>query len=361
MDPLNWALLLLAAAGVFVYFKWTKAPVPTAQSTVNEDTRKQAHPLILPPAEGAATDLFELTPVPLAIRPTPRLSSVTHSLGSFNPVIRDALWLPQRQMILRLEGELEMAQQAEASEHFVIAGPANQPGALLARTVAELEKVLAFLVKSFELPQPVELWYGRAMVLLLSNRKLFDHVAWLTRAGVAGSTTGSYFLAEQRIVLIPIYATRLGGFGAALQQQVSRAFLYCLMGQTGRYSQWVEEGLARWIDAQAPRIADRAAVAPASPVAADASTAFDPRTIVTPDAWAQAKDDPATLDRLSSTSQQVIAWLMARHRGALLKYLQAAKGAPNPDALWHQALGLDAAGLVGAWTSENPTPTPPKT
>lgn len=241
-DVVQWGLFLAVLAAFLGYYFWPE-PMGKADAEVHVDdnTRKKANAMIALAADAPAGELFTLVEPPLHIQANAAASE--SNLPSAE--LREALWVKQRAMITRLEGELDYAQQADISEHFAIAAPANQPASLLQKTVKDLEGMVEQIRKHLRLEKQDELWHGRALILMLSNRKIFDHVAWLTGAGLAASAPGAFTLSQDRVVLIAIYATRLGGFARPLTLQVARA---CICGAGGNKTpKWLEYGLALWL------------------------------------------------------------------------------------------------------------------
>ncbi len=346
MDSTNLILIGLAAALIVWYWLGSRDDGPENQEKAHQETRKAARALIALPADSARADLFELQPMPLRIVPTQTMVQefALPPADTSDPVLRDALWLRQRELIVRLESELEMAQQAEVSDHFAVAGPANQPGQMLDKTLGDLEKAFRFFAERFEAPVPHQLWVGRALVLLLSNRKLFDHVAWLTGAGSVASRTGSYFLANDGIVLIPLYATRLGGYGRTLLRQVVRVFLYHLDAKPYSFPRWLEEMLALWAQPHCPGLVDQAP-APLrqqqqqgnKPAEVD-EVAFSAADVFNDDKWDQAFDEPLLMEKMTAEAVRLGKTVMQTHSAQLVKVLHETKAGGDFAALWSQHL-----------------------
>ena len=324
-QPTDWLLFAIVIAALLGYMFWPARVEPDTEVSMSEQTRKQARPVIQLPADGARDDLFCLEPMPLAISATDqlRLLSATESESA----IRDALWVCQRQLIQRLESELDYAQQADLSDHFAIAAPANQPATLLSTTLSELEGMLGKLRTLLEIPANQPLWHGRAMVLLLSNRKLFDHVAWLTSAGAGPSAPGAYTLVRDGVVLMPLYATRLGGFARPLALQVARATLRTL---TRPLPRWFEEGLAMWaVDAlQGQGLQGETLLA-------------DAADVLNADAWKKAGDDSSQYERLVFASHRIVLDLAAQDQAKLIGYFRALLDGQDPSESFRTSFGDD--------------------
>jgi hypothetical protein len=303
----DWLLFVIGVAALLGYMFWPSRAEPDAEVSVSEQTRRQARPVIPLPETDAREDLFTLEPMPLAIRATGALSAASAALSP--RAIADGLWVYQRKLIQRLESELDYAQQADLSDRFAIAAPANQPATLLSTTLGELETTLGKLLDLWKIRFDQPLWHGRAMVLLLSNRKLFDHVAWLTSAGVGPSAPGSYTLVRDGVVLMPLYATRLGGFSRPLALQVARATLRSL----GRpLPHWFEEGLAMWaVDVlQGPALQGETMLAEAAEALSD-------------DAWAKANEDSSQYEKLVFASHRIVMNLAGQDQAKVVDYLHA--------------------------------------
>ena len=324
-DPTNWLLFAIVVAALLGYMFWPARVEPDAEVAMSEQTRKQARPVIPLPQDGARDDLFCLEPMPLAITATAQLRLL--KVSEPDAAIRDALWVCQRQLIQRLESELDYAHQADLSDHFAIAAPANQPATLLSTTLTELEGMLGKLRNLLEVPADQPLWHGRAMVLLLSNRKLFDHVAWLTSAGAGPSAPGAYTLMRDRVVLMPLYATRLGGFARPLALQVARATLRTL---TRPLPRWFEEGLAMWaVDAlQGQGLQGETLLADGAEVLSD-------------DAWKKAADDSSQYEKLVFASHRIVLDLAAQDRAKLIGYFRALLDGQDSSESFHASFGDD--------------------
>lgn len=320
-DATNWILFAVLVGALLAYMFWPAKVEPDAEVSVSEQTRKQANAVIPLPASGAREDLFSLEPMPLAIRATNKLSEAAGD----QLVIRDALWVCQRQLIQRLESELDYAQQADQSDHFAIAAPANQPATLLTNTLNDLETMLGKLRDLLQLPPDRRLWHGRAMVLLLSNRKLFDHVAWLTAAGVGPSAPGAYTLVQDGVVLMPLYATRLGGFARPLTLQVARA---TLRGLGRPLPRWFEEGMAMW-----------AADALQGPGLQGETLLADGPEILSDEGWKSAAEDSSRYEKLVFASHRVVMNLAAQDQSALIAYLKGLLAGQDPVATFQSTFG----------------------
>jgi hypothetical protein len=322
-DPINWILFAIVIAALLGYMFWPARVEPDAEVSVSEQTRKQARPVIQLPADGARDDLFCLEPMPLAIAATDQFRLLKASESE--AIIRDGLWVCQRKLIQRLESELDYAQQADLSDHFAIAAPANQPATLLSSTLTELEGTLGKLRNLLQIPADQPLWHGRAMVLLLSNRKLFDHVAWLTSAGVGPSAPGAYTLVRDRVVLMPLYATRLGGFARPLAVQVARATLRTLNRPLPR---WFEEGLAMWaVDALLGQ-----------GLQGETMLADGPE-VLNADAWKSAGDDSSQYEKLVFASHRIVMDLAAQDQPKLIAYFRALLDGQDPSASFRASFG----------------------
>ena len=331
-DVINWILIGALVAAFVAYFFWPEHTRAQAEVKRDEETRKHAKPLVALASDAADANLFALSHVPLAVRANAALPNRLAAVPSPQPAeIRDALWTQQRGMITRLESELDYAQQADISDHFAIAAPANQPGALIQKTLGELEENLKKIRSLLRVDAQRPLWHGRAMVLMLSNRKLFDHVAWLTSVGLAASAPGAFMQAEDDIILIGLYATRLGGFMRPLTRQVSRAVIRCVGGPA--VPQWVEYGLAYWVTDQiapkppaptpapAPQQPGRPAVqAPPQPIPEEELKWDDQQSlaIFEPQQWTASADDSAKLERLVAWSAMYVATAMKKSPESLL-------------------------------------------
>lgn len=318
-DASNWAIFAIVVLALIAYWLWPQSESPDAEVGVSEETRKQAKSLIALAADGAKEDAFVLEPMPLKIRE-----------GQLDPslspdAVRDSLWVCQRAMIQRLESELDYAQQADVSEHFAIAAPANQPATLLTSALADLEKTLGKLRTLWSLPETSGRWRGRALVLLLSNRKLFDHVAWLTAVGSGPSAPGAYTLVNDGTVLMPIYATRLGGFARPLTLQVARAVLRNLSQTLPR---WFEEGLAAWS-------AD--AVAGAVPQAETPMS--DAADILNSDKWEDAQGDSLLYEKMVYASYRVVALLAKQEQAAVVDYFADLLRGDEPSGAFEKRFG----------------------
>lgn len=330
-DQTTWLLFGLLVAAALAYYFWPETTKAEAEVSMDEATRKQAKPLIALAADSADQQLFELSHTPLRVHAGGKLKSGE----SLDPKeVREALWAQQRAMITRLESELDYAQQADITDHFAIAAPANQPGALLQKTLKELEGLHGQMRKLLKLTDEQPLWHGRALILMLSNRRLFDHVAWLTSAGLAASAPGAFTLWEDDIVMITIYATRvelgllddsqnapapvyssvpapaksapsaLPSFTRPLTLQACRAAVCSVGGQTT--PKWVEYGLANWMTDQVlgkPQLAQNEQ----APKWTDSGTA-----IFGPAAWDKASEDSGKLEQLVTYSMLFVQAAMVK-------------------------------------------------
>jgi hypothetical protein len=351
-DETTLILFGLLALAMLAYYFWPEVSRAQAEVKMDGQTRKKAQPMIALASDEVKEQIFELQPMPLRIVTGEKLKA--DSTLDRN-VVRDALWVQQRALITRLESELDYAQQADISEHFALAAPANQPGELLQKTLKGLENALAQIRLLLKLEPERPLWHGRAMILMLSTRKLFDHVAWLTGAGLAASAPGAFVLSDDGVVMITIYATRVelgildrdaneeqGGMAVRGQNiaqlgdkpaaymrpmtlQVSRAVVLAVGG--ARTPKWVEYGLAHWMaeqiagktklrkDEKPPTWCDEAAVI------------FDARE------WDKAGDDTARLEQLVAWSSVHVGTLMSKSAGQLLGVLNGLRGGTESDAV----------------------------
>ena len=336
-DITTWVLVLALVAAFVAYAFWPQTSKAQSEVKRDDETRKQAQPLIAL-AAADQQQLFELTQVPLGIHVT---TALRDRLASEKPPeeneIRESLWAQQRGMITRLESELDYAQQADISACFAIAAPANQPAALLQKTLSELEGNLKKIRTLLGVQTQEPFWHGRAMILMLSTRKLFDHVAWLTGAGLAASAPGAFMLSEEGVVLISLYATRLGGFTRPLTLQVCRAAVKSLGGSNT--PPWMEYGLAYWLTDQiAPK---PPALAPAQVPACKAGTPqaaqeeeikWDQQkspAILELEQWTKAADDSVRLEHLVTWSALYVTQMMTENSGNLLRQLHSLRQADS--------------------------------
>ena len=314
-DQTSWLLFGLLVAALVAYYFWPEHTKAQAEVHRDEETRKKAKSLIALAHDDVDDKLFELEQVPLRIRPGGKLKSALASGTKLDAEeICEALWTQQRALITRLESELDYAQQADVSSHFAIAAPANQPGSLLEKTLKELEAMLGQIRKQLQIADDRPLWHGRAMVLMMSNRKLFDHVAWLTGAGLASSAPGAFTLASDDIVMITLYATRLGGFARQLTLQVSRA---AVLGEGGpALPKWVEYGVGVWL-------ADKLLGAPVLAKGEEAPRWSEGAiSVLDPGAWREAMEDSTKLERLVGWSAILVAAAMQQQCDRLLADLR---------------------------------------
>lgn len=340
-DATTWLLFGLLAAAAIAYYLWPESTKADAEVGMDKATRKQAKPLIALAADSANEQLFELCHMPLRVRAGGKLKS-GEPLDANE--VREALWTQQRAMITRLEGELDYAQQADITDHFAIAAPANQPGALLQKTLKELESLHGQMRTLLKIGDDQPLWHGRALILMLSTRKLFDHVAWLTSAGLAASAPGAFMLWEDDIVMITIYATRVelglldddraaqsadysslptsakpigplaASFTRPLSLQTCRAAVCSVGGpQTPK---WLEYGLAYWMIDQIlgkPQLAQNEQ----TPKWSDNGTAiFDAA------AWEKAGEDSGKLEQMVTWSMLFVQFAMAKEPEGLPMFLK---------------------------------------
>ena len=335
-DQTMWVLFGLLVVAIVGYYFWPE--ITKAQGEVHRDevTRKTAKSLIALATDGADDLLFELSHAPLRVQVGPKLKSAMETGQKLDLLeVREALWAQQRAMITRLENELDYAQQADVSENFGIAAPANQPAALLEKTLKELEemnkKIRGILAIKAEQP----LWHGRAMVLMMSNRRLFDHVAWLTGAGLASSAPGAFTLFSDDIVMITIYATRLGGFARPLTTQVARA---AIRGAGGSSTpQWVEFGLAHWV---ADKMVGKVSLAKDElPLtwAPARETIFDSAV------WEKALDDSSKLEALIISSGVFVDAIMEKAPDRIISELNELRAATPEKQTAAFAWAKDAA------------------
>lgn len=329
-DATQWILFgALVVAFVGYYFWPESSDQAHSEVSVDQATRQQAKPMVAPASGEVDTALFDLKPMPLQIHAAARLKAGAAAADAVNPLeVREALWAQQRAMISRLESELDYAQQADVSDHFAIAAPANQPASLLENTLKELESRLEQTRELLKLPADRPLWHGRALILMLSNRKLFDHVAWLTGAGLAASAPGAFTQAAEDVVVIGLYATRLGGFARQLTFQIARAAVCCTGGE--RTPKWVEYGLANWIAEKILGKQEKQADEQAVQWELEASPAiFDPK------AWQSAADDSSRLEQLVAWSQVHVEEVMAEQSDSLVSKLQELRaGDADPSSLF---------------------------
>jgi hypothetical protein len=180
------------------------------------------------------------------------------------------------------------------------------------------------------------LWHGRAMVLMLSTRKLFDHVAWLTGAGLAHSAPGAFTLCGDDVVMITIYATRLGGFTRPLTHQVCRAAIRGLAGE--RTPMWLEYGLSQWMadqmlgkkpvpQAPAPDPTKKQQKAP--PVEKEPEWEEASKAIFDPAAWSKAGDDSTRLEQLVIWSGLYVNGVKSRKPAAFISELAEFRAADD--------------------------------
>lgn len=351
-DETTLVLFGLLALAMLAYYFWPEVTQAQAEVKMDDQTRKKAQPMIALASEEVKEQIFELQPMPLRIVAGEKLKA---DATLDRNVVRDALWVQQRAMITRLESELDYAQQADISEHFALAAPANQPGVLLQKTLKGLEDGLMQIRKLLKLEVQQPLWHGRAMILMLSTRKLFDHVAWLTGAGLAASAPGAFVLSDDDIVMITIYATRVemglldsdinadqgvvsaqgqsgpsnsdkpAAFMRPMTLQVSRAVVLAVGGQ--RTPKWVEYGLANWMTDQiAGKVKLRKDEKPPT-WCEEAGVIFDAK------AWDKAGDDTARLEQLVAWSSVHVGALMSKSASGLLGALKGLRAGSEADAV----------------------------
>ncbi len=356
MDPLNWLLIGMAILAAWILYRQVRPKKLFAHSTIRTEVRKQAALLIPPPVESASS-LFTMPVSPLRIKPLASLARRRgeESISWFAASVCASLWNQQRGMLSLLEKELDVALEAELSGHFVAACSANHPPEILDKVAQTAERTLDALGKLFRLQEPLQLWYGRAMILLLHNRKAFDHVAWLTGSTVQAANENDYFLADNRVVFIPIYTTRLTDFTAAVSREVTQAFLFCYGEVLGHYPQWIEWGLARWTKG-------KIGIAPPPPVSAEEDASpLSVQAILDAAQWERSRLEPVLREQLLACSGEVVQWLIARHGEAFFRYLQAGKLPGEAEAAWKRIFNTSCADLLQAWRTENPPKPHPAT
>ena len=338
-DTTTWILFGFLAAALLAYYFWPESTRAQAEVKRDDETRKQAKSLIALANDVADQQIFGLSHMPLRIQVTDRLRNRLSTADRPDAKeLTEALWIQQRAMITRLESELDYAQQADISDHFAIAAPANQPEALLGKTLKELEGLYGQIRKLLNLGPSYPLWHGRALVLMLSNRKLFDHVAWLTGAGLAASAPGAFTLSDEDVVTITIYATRLGGFARPLTLQVCRAAV-CATGGT-RTPLWVEYGMASWLTTKTlgklPPEKDEQ-----PPVWTEQFN-----TVIGSIVWTKSSDDSAKLEQLVIASALLVEDIMNNDAGRMLKSLSELRA--KPDAFSWASEAFPAIGVSPA-------------
>ena len=135
-DTTTWILFGFLAAALLAYYFWPESTRAQAEVKRDDETRKQAKSLIALANDVADQQIFGLSHMPLRIQVTDRLRNRLSTADRPDAKeLTEALWIQQRAMITRLESELDYAQQADISDHFAIAAPANQPEALLEKTL----------------------------------------------------------------------------------------------------------------------------------------------------------------------------------------------------------------------------------
>jgi len=358
MDYINLALLGVAIAAAVGWYLWTIGSAkPNVTGTLKEDVRAKARPL-LPHADPAASKgQFLLQNAPLLIVPTKRFLdnfTSTPGLSSFDPSITDALWVRQRAFLERIEGELGTVQQCDHTDHYAVAASVNQPADFTSAVSRDAEASFNAMRDALDLKDPLRLWFGRALVVIVANRAQFDHIAWLTDTPMSLSAGNAYVLAHDGVLLIPIYTTRAADWRPLVLRQFAKAVLESYAGRFRPCPRWLEEGFAELLQRSLPR----------PPVAADeggpAATKQPPQpappsAIIDPKTWDADKDDPAKLAGLTQTSQRAVEWLLARHREQLIHFLQTYKTAAKPDenAAWRAAMNVDAPALMQAFATDN--------
>jgi hypothetical protein len=224
-----------------------------------------------------------------------------------------------------------MHQQAECSAHLAIAAPTNQPNDLLTEALRGAEESLEMMCQQLEAPRPLRLWHGRALLLMLSNRRFFDHVAWLMNIDLARSGGGACVQAQDGVVLIPIYATRVSDTRRIVLRQLVRAFCYAYGGAYGTYPNWIEHGLARWVEVQRLGLpqTDAAKIAAELPVAVDC--------IIDPAAWTTTAAEGQRHEALTYTSYRAVDGLMRESRSGFIQVLRSLKSGPSDDQAFQDA------------------------
>ncbi len=351
-DETTLILFGLLALAMLAYYFWPEVSRAQAEVKMDDQTRKKAQPMIALASDEVKEQIFELQQMPLRIVAGDKLRD---DAKLDRNAVRDALWIQQRAMITRLESELDYAQQADVSECFAIAAPANQPGALLQKTLKALEDALTQIRTLLKLEAEQPLWHGRAMILMLSTRKLFDHVAWLTGAGLAASAPGAFVLSDDGVVMITIYATRVelgildrdaeeqqgvvtaqgqaspqiadkpAAFMRPLILQVSRAVVLAVGGP--RTPKWAEYGLANWMTEQIAGPAKLRKDENPPTWCQEAAVIFDAK------AWDKASEDTARLEQLVAWSSVHVGKLMSTSAGELLTVVKGLRGGSEADAV----------------------------
>ena len=357
MDYVNLTLIGIAIAAVVGYFLWTMDRVkPNVADTLREDVRAKAKPL-LPAADPAANKgQFLLQNQPLLILPTKRFLDDYKSrpnLSSFDPAITDAVWVRQRAFLERIEGELGTVQQCDHTAHYAVAASVNQPADFITAVSSDAEASFGALVSTLELAEPLRLWFGRALVVIVANRAQFDHIAWLTNTPANLSAANAYVLIQDGVMLIPAYTTRAADWRPLLLRQFTNAVLHSLGGHYVAFPRWVEEGLAELLEANLPRPRASTDQEDHSPANRPPITPATPAAVITPGPWDAAKDAPAQLASLALTSHRMVHWLLARHKPQFLQFLHTCKSSPDESAAWRAVFGTDAAGLATAFASES--------
>lgn len=341
-DLTSWVIFSLLLVAAIAYYFWPQTTQADAEVGIDKTTRDKANPLIALADAAADQQLFELSPMPLRVLPGAKLQSDNPGTQAD---IAQALWLKQRELITRLESELDYTQQADVSEHFALAAPANQPAALLKNTLTELENRLGQIRKLLKVEPEAQLWHGKALLVMLSTRKLFDHVAWLMNAGHAASAPGYFTLANDQIVLIVLYATRVelgllddpsqqqpaplsslqaqpatnaekptpAAFTRPLTLQVSRAAIRCVGGSYTPL--WLEYGLASWMTNQLMGKPEVAKNEEAPKWNSAGQSIFDP------DSWEKSADDSGKLEQLTTLSMLFADFAMKEHADRIINHI----------------------------------------
>ncbi len=353
MDWLNWLLIGVVVWALMTLFRKKDDAEQRVSGEIHVETRKKATALLPLPDERADGELFTLEQTPMRIKPTAKVATLLAepSASSFEKPLAEGLWLRQREMLERLEGELEMHQQAELSVHFAIAAPTNQPADLLTQALVNAEKSLDLLLATFEVEKPARLWMGRALILMLSNRKLFDHVAWLAEAGLTRSQSGAYLIGDDGVVLICVYATRVSDSRRIILKQIVRSFLYALGGSYGEYPRWIEEGIARWMETE--RLG-----APQPPAGADGPIqAAAASKLIDDGAWKSVEDDPIAEEAMLRSAGRQVEDLLAHDRGRFITLLHGLKASDSATA-WQKAFGKTEEEVLARALASKPGPAP---
>src|SRR2546423_3712231 len=229
MDYINLALLGVAIAAAVGWYLWTMNEAkPNVTGTLKGDVRAKARPL-LPHADPASSKgQFLLQNAPLLIVPTKRFLddfAAKPQLSSFEAPITNALWVRQRAFLERIEGELGTVQQCDHSDHYAVAASVNQPADFLSAVSRDAEASFDAMRSALDLKDPLRLWFGRALVVIVANRAQFDHIAWLTDTPAGLSAGNGYVLGHDGVLLIPVYTTRAADWRPLLLRQVAQSVL----------------------------------------------------------------------------------------------------------------------------------------